>query len=1334
MKKNKKFLSAVTVFAVGSVMAAAIPFAGCSEFAPSADGDEDITHVISVAYNNGVAKSVTGEVYWVSPDGKAENDGKSLDSPKDIVSLLMDREILKPGDTVYFVPGVYKNETKIDIAVSGEYNKYIKFINATMDSGSGYVLGAGESGEVTLDFSAQTFQSDHRGVQMYGSYLYWCGIDVAGAGDNGLYIAGSYNTIENSEFYNNRDTGLQLGRAYSAYTSIDQWPSYNLVKNCTSHNNYDNETYGENADGFAAKLTVGYGNVFDGCIAYRNSDDGWDLYAKADSGNIGTIIMYNCVAFENGFLEYTQRECNAFYASAKAYRYIDPNDLSKGQEWVDVNSWRSAYSEDPTNPLGSDSYYTRDGDGNGFKLGGSVMEGDVVMYNCLSFNNKMHGVTDNSNPGFLKVEKTTSYDNSAVVSNENYGRVEAIQPFKLAEDGHGNINVARQEYSYNSLIDNLSVSSGMSLTLAPDEYRGSVTDSYLLGNNRKANIIEGSIDADTRNPGGTVKTSEGNQLVAADLFEKIPVVLTVSDDEEKTKSYEYVLDGARNLYGEFEYHETLKDITNSDGLVVGKDIDKCTFDYTLNADRFHKSLRNADGSINMHGMLEVKDYSLLFGDENKIGSFLSADGWDGYTHFYEKGDFVDPSQPNQMQANVERVKEALTINCDENAVYQDFDVPTKMVAHQLISGENDVDVKVATIKWTTSDAETLVIDADDPDNIQNSLSTSQYLTVRVYRGDADKKVMLTATITCDGATATKVFELTVKGGTPELGTMYVKTQDGERVDDGVSVIIDQFTVYSEPELCVENGLDYNGKLLKEGTFTTETKYEYATDANSAFSEVKGFMPSTAGVYRITTTAKLGANSKSMSYMVFVASSTANVGFIGDVSITVNQHGYVIGGSVSSATGYLYAVSSKTEQDVTADNMRTLDGFAASYFRATDISIQFENANDSTYHVYYALANASGRITSEITHVQINVIDVTTKEDFVKIAGGATLQGETANQTIYTLTSDLDFAGANYSVGDKPFRGVLNGLGHTVSNITISKAGNAAVIYKLSGGTVENIRFNNISINTTDKCAGIIAQMEGGYIYNVAVTNIAISGSNERIGGMVGQVFESASGSYISNVSVVNDDDHKIEVGSKRLGGIVGLAQTTSSPKVDFVLEISNCYVRSCISGVEQVGGILGSFDNQKSNIDYRLKISQCVTAGEVRSTHTTPRLGGILGYEPSNIGSFEIRNCVSMMDLYNGATGSQVLVSPAQKTASGIVGGYSSTSMSTVVNCMALIEEYNSNYDVTAFSLTGNVYATTFSTRLDTENLWKLEIKEGEGLLATLKAPYITLNFLGDWA
>ena len=335
-------------------------------------------------------------------------------------------------------------QEKVACALSPETS--LVGMNAAYDrAGSGYT---GTDTVVTLSFYNQMFDSTSRGVQIYGDYIYWYGIDVCGAGDNGLFIGGDFNTVEYCEFYNNRDTGLQLGRAESSLTSITQWPSYNLVKNCTSHNNYDNETYGENADGFAAKLTVGYGNVFDGCIAYRNSDDGWDLYAKSDTGNIGCVIMYNCVAFENGYLEYTRDECNSLYPSYANFEGAD--------------------KETTANPYG-----TANGDGNGFKLGGSVMEGDVYMYNCLSFQNRMHGVTDNSNPSYIKIDGITSYDNSAAIDMQ--GNVVS----QKNSDDHGNIDLARQTYSYNTVNRVLSVHSAVPQSLANDAYRGSVTDSIL---------------------------------------------------------------------------------------------------------------------------------------------------------------------------------------------------------------------------------------------------------------------------------------------------------------------------------------------------------------------------------------------------------------------------------------------------------------------------------------------------------------------------------------------------------------------------------------------------------------------------------------------------------------------------------------------------------------------------------------------------------------------------------------------------------------------------------------------------------------------------------------
>ena len=205
--KSKKLISALLLLAVAGTSAAAVTVSAC--------------------------KKNTGRTIYVSVDGTADGKGTQKD-PRDIFNTLND-DSLKPGDTILVQPGTYVLDHRTTVVCSGEYNKYITIKNAD------------PSQKAVLSFYDMPFASTNRGVQIYGDYIHWDGIDICGAGDNGMYIGGSYNIVENSEFYDNRDTGLQLGRNYSPtgdqyaeYADINYWPSYNLIKNCTSYNNYDN--------------------------------------------------------------------------------------------------------------------------------------------------------------------------------------------------------------------------------------------------------------------------------------------------------------------------------------------------------------------------------------------------------------------------------------------------------------------------------------------------------------------------------------------------------------------------------------------------------------------------------------------------------------------------------------------------------------------------------------------------------------------------------------------------------------------------------------------------------------------------------------------------------------------------------------------------------------------------------------------------------------------------------------------------------------------------------------------------------------------------------------
>lgn len=1285
-KVNKKIFSVIAVLAISATsVAGAMSLASCKHDNSGGDDPGD----------NGTTSSE--KVYYVTADASKDGTGSSWDDPMTIYNVIGNNaniiSPLQPGDTVYVKPGVYQwntnwstNTTGLILTASGTYKNYINIVNAAYDSDSGYT---GTETEALLSFYGQNFASNARGVQIYGDYVYWYGIDICGAGDNGMYVAGNYNTIEFCEFYNNRDTGLQLGRAYSEYTTVDTWPNYNLIKNCTSHNNYDNETYGENADGFAAKLTVGYGNVFDGCIAYRNSDDGWDLYAKTDSGNIGQVIIYNCVAFENGYLEYTQQECNKLFPS-----------------------WTGIYSEadDKTgdNLYGLNSYKTRDGDGNGFKLGGSVMEGDVLMYNCLSFNNRMHGVTDNSNPGVLSVNYTTSYNNSGAVDDDSdsdyFGYIMDI----ANSDTHGNIDVSRQSYSYNNISNVLAVKDSLAKSLENDAVRGSATDS-ILGSWK----INGSIDADTKNG---VYGESVTAPSSGDIFEKLPftkelVSAAQSEDEEDIYKYTFNMTGVRDTYSNISSQ-------------------------SLSSDRIHLKYRNGDHSINMGDMLAVKDYSILLGNDTPIGSVLNLTSYDKYTHFYGN-DFTDATLSSSYASIVARAKETLTINCNLDAVYQDFDLPSKLTT--------------CSLSWESSNESVLSVG-----NVKDiSLSKSEYYTVEVNRPlDKDVQVTLTATITCGNATDKKEFVVTVKAGTPTIGSIFIITQNGEVVTDGSSVVTDMYDVYGEPVLYVENGIDYNGKLLSEELYEVESIYMYAENANSAFVEIGGFSASTPGVYMITKNVTMGEESASLTYYIYVADKSAAVDFVANsVTVTVNRHGYVLAGQANNATGYLYAISSKDAiSGLTAEALVATENVEKYEFRGINLSYQFTNENMDAYHIYYVLSNINCDKYSSVYEASVNVVEISDTAMFMNVARG----GGSSATTIYKLTQDLDFTGVTYSTGTKSFTGLLNGMGYTVKNVTVDTGSSnyASLFYKVEGGTIENIKFDNISIKGA-QTNGIVSRSNGGYFYNIQITNINVEGT-QRVAALIGQAYEGAVPTSISQVSVVNaipelnadgtikdtENAYIISVSSNRAAGIIGLIQAASNSTNPVDITIDNCYVSSYIvCGTYSASAIVAEDDN-KNSASHTLDISYCVSASVIVSLGTSSRLGGIVGYQ-TGTDALKITNCASIGQFYY--SGVEVIAS--QKNLSGIMGNFNLAAPTTISGCASLMEEYNTDYQegVTVYSKSAIAMAMLYTdtTRLGFDlDLWTLNYLTGSTTTLGSNDPdstapsytaYLTLNFLGDW-
>ena len=308
-------------------------------------------------------------VYFVAPDGNDATADGSREHPYYNVQKAID--MVEAGDTIYMMAGTYRYTARLNARAVGRQQ-------------SGMIALFALDGRAVLDFSAMDLDDNNQGMRLTGSYWHIYGIDICGAGDNGLLIErdkpsgggyaqvkdsthlGHHNVIENCRFYRNRDTGLQMKNL----------AENNAVINCDAFLNCDPDN--GDADGFAVKISHGTGNYFYGCRAWDNSDDGWDGFIKTDGGfpDDITTTFENCWAFHNGFLEDGQ-------ASS--------------------------------------------GNGNGFKLGSEYGRNNVVLNRCLAFENLNKDFDQNHNRGSMILNNCSGYSaKSSSKGNYTYRFYEAV--------------------------------------------------------------------------------------------------------------------------------------------------------------------------------------------------------------------------------------------------------------------------------------------------------------------------------------------------------------------------------------------------------------------------------------------------------------------------------------------------------------------------------------------------------------------------------------------------------------------------------------------------------------------------------------------------------------------------------------------------------------------------------------------------------------------------------------------------------------------------------------------------------------------------------------------
>jgi len=317
---------------------------------------------LTLSLMSGISATSNAATYYVAPTGDDAATG-SKEAPWK--SFARAQAGAAAGDTIYFRGGNYIYTAGVNTCATRTDT-----VNAiTLDkSGSAdkliqYWAYPGET--PVFDFSQMKDDCRVKGLNVVANWVHLKGLEITGVPQQpenhlnheswGVWINGSHNIFEQLNTHHNMGPGVFIKNG-----------SYNLVLNSDSHHNYDPYTSngaGQSADGFGAHIKADNpGNVFRGCRAWANTDDGFDL-----------INAFSPVLIENSW------------------------------------TWSQGYIPGTTISL-------PDGNGNGFKLGGysGKYAANAVKHTIrfsVAFNNKVSGFYANHHPVANDFFNNTSFDN-----------------------------------------------------------------------------------------------------------------------------------------------------------------------------------------------------------------------------------------------------------------------------------------------------------------------------------------------------------------------------------------------------------------------------------------------------------------------------------------------------------------------------------------------------------------------------------------------------------------------------------------------------------------------------------------------------------------------------------------------------------------------------------------------------------------------------------------------------------------------------------------------------------------------------------------------------------
>lgn len=404
-----------------------------------------------------VSTAVQAKTIYIAPKGDDQTNNGSITSP--FASLMKAQELLTAGDTLMIRGGTYLiQENQIADHDRGYGIVHLLDKSGTPEHPISYLAYQNE--KVIFDLSkVKPLDARVTVFLVKGSWLHFKGFEVVGTQvmqkghtqSECFRNEGSNNTYEQLSMHDGMAIGFYLTNG-----------SNNLILNCDAYRNWDTVSEngkGGNADGFGCHPAPGAtGNVFKGCRAWFNSDDGYDCISASES-----VTFDHCWAFYNGLSP-------AFESLA---------------------------------------------DGNGFKAGGwgkkpvskipKVVPGHLIQF-CLAVGNKANGFYSNH-----QIAGSRWYNNTAYKNSVNYNMLNRLKDNLTDVPGYDHvltnnlsfgardtihIEVKRCKIDYNSFTLPLKISANDFVSLdasqltLPRKKDGSLPEISLLHLRKESSLID----------------------------------------------------------------------------------------------------------------------------------------------------------------------------------------------------------------------------------------------------------------------------------------------------------------------------------------------------------------------------------------------------------------------------------------------------------------------------------------------------------------------------------------------------------------------------------------------------------------------------------------------------------------------------------------------------------------------------------------------------------------------------------------------------------------------------------------------------------------------------